>query len=37
MADNTKLFKTESIIDKTIDKFRSSGKIFERNGRLKKV
>ena len=37
MADNTKLFKTESMIERTIDKFRSSGKIFERNGRLKKV
>ena len=37
LTDNTKLFKTESIIERTIDKFRSSGKIFERNGRLKKV
>ena len=37
LADNTKLFKTESMVERTIDKFRSSGRIFERNGRLKKV
>ena len=37
LTDNKKLFKTPLSVDKIIDKFRDSGKIIERNGRLKKV
>ena len=37
LLENKKLFRSENVVDKTIDIMRQRGKIIEKNNRLKRV